>query len=129
MSAPTDPNPSTAVAGAVPAQRAPEADRTAIRPFHIRVPEEELVQLRLRLAATRWPDRETVPERSQGAQLSRVRALVDHWGTRYDWRRAAERANHQLIYFHEVDRGGHFAAWEQPELFAAELREAFRSLR
>jgi hypothetical protein len=41
MSAPTDPNPSTAVAGAVPAQRAPEADRTAIRLFHIRVPEEQ----------------------------------------------------------------------------------------
>jgi hypothetical protein len=59
MSAPTAPNPATTTAaGAVPAQRAPEADRTAIRPFEIRVPEEELVQLRLRLAATRWPDRE-----------------------------------------------------------------------
>jgi pimeloyl-ACP methyl ester carboxylesterase len=41
----------------------------------------------------------------------------------------AERAYHNLIYFHEVDKGGHFAAWEQPELFAAELRAAFRSLR
>jgi pimeloyl-ACP methyl ester carboxylesterase len=41
----------------------------------------------------------------------------------------AERAYHQLIYFNEVDRGGHFAAWEEPELFAAELRAAFRSLR
>jgi pimeloyl-ACP methyl ester carboxylesterase len=41
----------------------------------------------------------------------------------------AERAYHKLIYFHEVDKGGHFAAWEQPELFASELRAAFRSLR
>jgi pimeloyl-ACP methyl ester carboxylesterase len=41
----------------------------------------------------------------------------------------ARRAYRNLIYFHEVDKGGHFAAWEQPELFAAELRAAFRSLR
>jgi pimeloyl-ACP methyl ester carboxylesterase len=41
----------------------------------------------------------------------------------------AERAYHKLIYFHEVEKGGHFAAWEQPELFAAELRAAFSSLR
>ncbi len=40
-----------------------------------------------------------------------------------------ERAYHKLIYFHEVDKGGHFAAWEQPDLFAAEIREAFRPLR
>jgi pimeloyl-ACP methyl ester carboxylesterase len=41
----------------------------------------------------------------------------------------AERSDHQLIYFHEVDKGGPFAAWEEPELFAAEMRAAFRSLR
>jgi len=41
----------------------------------------------------------------------------------------AERTYHKLIYWHEVDKGGHFAAWEQPELFAAEIRAAFRSLR
>ena len=41
----------------------------------------------------------------------------------------AERAYHNLMYFNEVDKGGHFAAWEEPELFAAELRAAFRSLR
>ena len=41
----------------------------------------------------------------------------------------ARRAYRNLIYFHEVDRGGHFAAWEQPELFSTELRAAFRSLR
>ena len=41
----------------------------------------------------------------------------------------AQRAYHKLIYFHEVDKGGHFAAWEQPELFSAEIRAAFKSLR
>jgi pimeloyl-ACP methyl ester carboxylesterase len=41
----------------------------------------------------------------------------------------ARRAYRNLVYFHEVDRGGHFAAWEQPELFSAELRAAFRPLR
>ena len=41
----------------------------------------------------------------------------------------AERAYHKLIYFNEVDKGGHFAAWEQPELFASELRAVFKSLR
>jgi pimeloyl-ACP methyl ester carboxylesterase len=41
----------------------------------------------------------------------------------------AGRADRNLIYFHEVDKGGHFAAWEEPELFAAEIRAAFRSLR
>jgi pimeloyl-ACP methyl ester carboxylesterase len=41
----------------------------------------------------------------------------------------AERAYHKLIYFHQADKGGHFAAWEQPDLFSAELRAAFRSLR
>ena len=40
----------------------------------------------------------------------------------------AERSSHKLIYFNEVDKGGHFAAWEQPELFATEIRAAFRSL-
>ena len=46
--------------------------------------------------------------------------LIDTW---------ARRAYRNLIYFHEVDKGGHFAAWEQPELFSAELRAAFKSLR
>ena len=43
--------------------------------------------------------------------------------------RGARRAFHNLVYFNEVDRGGRFAAWEQPELFSAEMRAAFRSLR
>jgi pimeloyl-ACP methyl ester carboxylesterase len=51
-------------------------------------------------------------------------------GEQYEAPRSwTERAYPKLIYFHEVDKGGHFAAWEQPELFANELRAAFRSLR
>ena len=240
------------------------------------ISEAALVDLRRRIAATRWPEKETVSDRSQGVQLARLQALVGYWGTKYDWRKAeaklnalpqfvttidgldihfiqvrsrhpnalplvithgwpgsvfeqikligpltdptayggsaedafdvvipsmpgygfsgkptrtgwgpdriarawdvlmkrsarlywennnnnfnavdqktadikipvaisvfpgeiyqaprswAERAYPNLLYFHEVDKGGHFAAWEEPELFAAELRAAFRSLR
>jgi hypothetical protein len=59
---------------------------TTIRPFRVDVPEEDLVDLRQRIAATRWPDRETVPDRSQGAQLAVLQELVRYWGTDYDWR-------------------------------------------
>jgi hypothetical protein len=66
---------------------------TAIRPFHVDIPEEELADLRRRLAATRWPDPETVPDQSQGAQLSRLQGLVRYWSTDYDWRRAEAKLN------------------------------------
>jgi hypothetical protein len=51
------------------------------------VPQADLDDLRRRIAATRWPDRETVPERSQGAHLDELRELVRYWGTNYDWRK------------------------------------------
>src|SRR6267143_948241 len=60
----------------------------AIRPFNVKVPESALVDLRQRIAATRWPERETVPDRSQGVQLEKLQALVRYWGTGYDWRKA-----------------------------------------
>ena len=58
-----------------------------VRPFRVDVPEEELVDLRRRIAATRWPDRETVPDRSQGAQLAELQMLVRYWSADYDWRK------------------------------------------
>jgi pimeloyl-ACP methyl ester carboxylesterase len=64
-----------------------------IRPFHVSVPEEELADLRRRLGATRWPDKETVADRSQGAQLAKMQELVRYWGTDYDWRRAEAKLN------------------------------------
>ena len=61
---------------------------TAIRPFSVHVPEAALVDLRRRIAATRWPDPETVNDQSQGIQLAKFKPLVEYWGTGYDWRRA-----------------------------------------
>ena len=66
------------------------AEATAIRPFRVEVPEEQLAELRRRLAATRWPSTELIADRSQGAQLATIQALVRLWATEYDWR-ACER--------------------------------------
>jgi hypothetical protein len=68
------------------------ADET-IRPFQIRVPQSQLDDLRKRIAETRWPDKETVSDASQGIQLSRVQDLVRYWGTDYDWRKAEAQLN------------------------------------
>ncbi len=65
----------------------------AVTPFRLQVPDSALSDLRRRLAATRWPERETVGDRSQGAQLERVRDLARYWQTRYDWRRVEARLN------------------------------------
>jgi pimeloyl-ACP methyl ester carboxylesterase len=112
------------------------SDTTAIRPFHVNVPEAELTELRRRINATKWPERETVPDQSQGVQLATIQALARYWGTEYDWRKLyptprswAERAFPKLIHYNKLEKGGHFAAWEQPKLFSEELRVGFRSLR
>ncbi|HEY9066382.1 MAG TPA: epoxide hydrolase [Burkholderiaceae bacterium] len=65
----------------------------AIRPFRIDVPEAALADLRSRVNATRWPDMETVADDSQGLQLAKVKALVQYWGTAYDWRKTEARLN------------------------------------
>jgi pimeloyl-ACP methyl ester carboxylesterase len=65
----------------------------AIRPFRVNVPEAELVELRRRVLATRWPGRETVSDCTQGVQLARLQALVGYWGTKYDWRKAEAKLN------------------------------------
>jgi pimeloyl-ACP methyl ester carboxylesterase len=75
------------------AQTVPAGDDNAIRPFRVDVPEAALVDLRRRVAATRWPDRETVPDRSQGVQLAGFQELVRYWGTDYDWRKAEAKLN------------------------------------
>ena len=65
----------------------------AIRPFRVNVADEALVDLRRRIAATRWPDRETVADRSQGAPLAKLQELARYWGTDYDWRKAEAKLN------------------------------------
>ncbi|PZE54423.1 epoxide hydrolase [Curtobacterium sp. MCPF17_047] len=65
----------------------PLDDTTTVTPFTLDVPQADLDDLRRRLLATRWPERETVEDTSQGPRLEKVQALVDHWATAYDWRR------------------------------------------
>jgi hypothetical protein len=154
-----------------------------IRSFEVHVPEEDLVDLRRRVAAARWPPQELVADRSQGVQLATMRELTRYWATEYDWRACEARLNAlpqfktdidglegarstaaaagqppsqvslpvafmvfpgeifsaprswaekvcpNLIYFHEADQGGHFAAWEEPQLFSEEVRAGFQLLR
>jgi pimeloyl-ACP methyl ester carboxylesterase len=69
------------------------AEDTAIRPFHIHVPQSALDDLRHRIAATRWPDKETVADQSQGVQLAKLQKLVRYWGTDYDWRKVEATLN------------------------------------
>jgi pimeloyl-ACP methyl ester carboxylesterase len=70
------------------------ADKNAeIRPFRVGFPDEALVDLRRRINDTRWSDRETVDDGSQGVQLAALQALMRHWGTDYDWRKAEARLN------------------------------------
>ncbi|MDB5861139.1 MAG: Epoxide hydrolase domain protein [Ramlibacter sp.] len=76
---------------------------TSIRPFKVKVPESELMELRNRLGATRWPDRETVGDPSQGAQLAKLQDLVRYWGTEYDWRKAEVKLNALPMYVTTID--------------------------
>jgi pimeloyl-ACP methyl ester carboxylesterase len=79
------------------------AEDTVIRPFRIDVPEEALVDLRRRLAATRWPERETVTDDTQGVQLGTMQELVRYWGTEYDFRRFEARLNALPQFISEID--------------------------
>jgi pimeloyl-ACP methyl ester carboxylesterase len=74
-----------------------------IRPFRVSIPEEELVELRRRVAATRWPERETVADESQGVQLATMQELVRYWSTEYDFRRFEARLNALPQFITEID--------------------------
>jgi pimeloyl-ACP methyl ester carboxylesterase len=75
----------------------------AIRPFRINISEEQLVDLRGRINATRWPDRETVDDESQGVQLATMRELARHWQTDYDWRKVEAKLNALPQFMTEID--------------------------
>jgi len=66
---------------------------TSIRPFRVHIPEEKLVDLRQRLAATRLPEQETAADQSQGVQLATIKELMRYWQTDYDWRKVETRLN------------------------------------
>ena len=73
------------------------------RPFRINVPEAELTELRRRIKATRWPDRETVTDASQGVQLATTQALARYWATNYDWRKVEAKLNALPNFITEID--------------------------
>ena len=75
----------------------------AVRPFRVDVPEEDLVDLRRRIAATRWPSKELVEDRSQGVQLATMQELVRYWTTDYDWRKAEAKLNALPQFTTEID--------------------------
>jgi pimeloyl-ACP methyl ester carboxylesterase len=76
---------------------------TSIRPYRVQIPQAQIDDLRRRLAATRWPDKETVADASQGAQLARMQALVRYWGTSYDWRKAEAKLNALPQFMTNID--------------------------
>jgi pimeloyl-ACP methyl ester carboxylesterase len=90
--------------GAVQERTEQAADKTAIRPFQVNVPEAELTELRRRIKATRWPDRETVTDASQGVQLATMQKLARYWETDYDWRKCEEKLKALPNFITEIDR-------------------------
>src|SRR3712207_4023956 len=81
----------------------PVGEGVEVRPYRIDVPEEDLVDLRRRIAATRWPSKELVEDRSQGVQLATVRELARYWELDYDWRRCEARLNALPQFVTEID--------------------------
>jgi pimeloyl-ACP methyl ester carboxylesterase len=75
----------------------------AIRPFEVHIPEEKLTELRRRIKATIWPERETVADASQGVQLATIQALAQYWGTDYDWRKIEAKLNAVPNFITEID--------------------------
>jgi pimeloyl-ACP methyl ester carboxylesterase len=90
-------------ASATQERREQAAEKTAIRPFRVNVPEAELTELRRRINATRWPDKETVSDASQGVQLATMRALARYWATEYDWRACEARLNAVPQFVTDID--------------------------
>jgi pimeloyl-ACP methyl ester carboxylesterase len=79
------------------------SDKNAIRPFHVNVAEADLTELRRRINATKWPDRETVTDATQGVQLATTQALARYWGTEYDWRKCEARLKALPQFVTEID--------------------------
>ena len=79
------------------------ADAAALRPFHVDVPDESLDDLRRRIAAMRWPEKETVADESQGVQLATIQELARCWETDYDWRKCEAQLNARPQFITEID--------------------------
>src|SRR5216684_9306436 len=79
------------------------ADDNTIRPFQVGFPEEEVADLRRRVNATRWPERETVTDDTQGVRLAVMQELARYWGTDYDWRKCEAKLNDLPHFLTEID--------------------------
>ena len=115
----------TAASSRVSRQARVETKSDAIREFHVNVPESELAELRRRINATRWPDRETVSDATQGVQLATTQALARYWATEYDWRKCEARLNALPQFITEIEprHSFHSRPFEASE-FAAGHRHA-----
>ena len=85
------------------ATSAPAFEVGAIRPFHVLFPESQLAELRRRITATQWPERETVADASQGVQLATAQKLARYWGAEYDWQKCEVRLNNVPHFMTEID--------------------------
>jgi pimeloyl-ACP methyl ester carboxylesterase len=79
------------------------AEKAVMRPFHVNVPDAELSELRKRIKATRWPERETVTDASQGVRLAMIQKLASYWATDHDWRKVEARLNALPQFITEID--------------------------
>ena len=79
------------------------ADKNMICSFRVNVPEAELTELRRRINATKWPERETVTDATQGIQLKTIQALARYWATEYDWRKVEAKLNALPNFITEID--------------------------
>ena len=79
------------------------SDKTALRRFHVEVPEADIVDMRRRINATRWPEKETVADASQGVQLATMQKLARYWATEYDWRNCEANLNALPNFITEID--------------------------
>jgi hypothetical protein len=79
------------------------AGAAAIRPFTIEIPETELEELRSRIAATRWPEKETVADQSQGVPLATIQELARYWASEYNWRKCEAKLNALPQFMTEID--------------------------
>jgi pimeloyl-ACP methyl ester carboxylesterase len=85
------------------AQTSAPVSTEAIRPFRVNIPEKKLVDLKRRILATQYPEKETVNDPSQGVQLATIKAVADYWATKYDWRKIEAKLNALPQFITEID--------------------------
>ena len=103
MTAPTQPVSSSNGASVASTMQSKSRADTAVRPFKFTASEEQLADLKRRIAATRWPPKEIVPDQSQGVQLATIQKLANYWANNYDWRKAEAKLNSYPQFVTNID--------------------------